>query len=547
MVEITPADLPALDAFLNSAMREERLLNARILNGQLRFLDSSGRTVSVGLHATSSLRFLCDGRITRSQNGQARAISTKTLLSELSADGGPTFQSRVLDSLAAIRAAPHSQGRASDWSFIDAEQALKAGHPFHPNPRSRDEMTTADARIYAPEQENRFRLTWIAARPDALVLSDDAAALFGQLAQADHITADDGFIPLPWHPWQGERLLASPDMQRLISNDQLRPLGKGGGDWAATSSMRCVHAWHVPFMVKTSLSLRLTNSTRHLSLKEVKRGLHVSDLLASDIGHQIRTAFPTLHIMGEPGFAALRGPSGEPMEETVTVLRDNPFRDPDRPGPVLLAALCEAQPNGYSALGALITAIGPDAAPTWFSRFLDNVIWPLLELRARHGLLFGAHQQNLMVGLSDGWPVAAWVRDCQGTGHLSSFHDSLTHACPGIGEGTENIVDAELGDGLVVYYVVINSVMNTLATLVLDGLATEADLLTIWRSFLTRARNTTPGDDTLYTRLLDRRTLTCKGNFATSQSGVNEADGDARGQLAAFFELPNPIKEALIA
>lgn len=547
MVEIRPAELPALDAFLNSALRENRLRDARVSSGQLSFSDRLGRTVSVGLHAASSLRLLCDGRITRAQDGQTKAISIKTLLSDLSADGGPAFQSRVLASFNAIRKTRPARGKASDWSFIEAEQALKAGHPFHPNPRSRDEMTTDDARIYAPEQENRFPLVWMAAKSATLILSEGAPALFSQLAQADHIPSTDGFISIPWHPWQADRLLSSPDIQHLIKSDQLRPLGEGSGNWAATSSMRCVHAWHAPFMVKTSLSLRLTNSTRHLSHKEVKRGLHVSDLLASDIGQQIRTNFPMLHILGEPAFAALRSPSGEVMDETITVLRDNPFRDSNAPGPVLLAALCEASPGGYSALGALIMTLGPNTAPTWFSRFLDTAIWPLLELRARYGLLFGAHQQNLMITLSDGWPVAAWVRDCQGTGHLASFHDRLTRSCRGIGEGTENIVDAELGDGLVIYYIVINSVMNTLSALVLDGLAKEADLLTIWRNFLIRAQITTTGDNTLYTRLLDRPTLTCKGNFTTSQRGVNEADGDARGQLATFFELPNPVRKALIA
>jgi N2-citryl-N6-acetyl-N6-hydroxylysine synthase len=100
-----------------------------------------------------------------------------------------------------------------------------------------------------------------------------------------------------------------------------------------------------------------------------------------------------------------------------------------------------------------------------------------------------------------------------------------------------------MGDGLLTYYVVVNTVMHTLATLVLDGVASEPGLIDIWRDALQRWQRETPGDPTLYTRLLERPGLTCKGNFSTSLSGVNEADGDAGGQLAAFLEIPNPVIE----
>ncbi len=539
------ADSAALDAFLNSALREGKLCDPQLDQTQLSFADPAGGRFLVGLRATSSLRFLSNGQVRHETGGTRTDSSADTLLATLAADGGPTFRARVLDSLDAIRAAPKPRRAPETWSFLEAEHALKAGHPFHPNPRSRDEMTAAEAHLYAPEQEGRFPLRWMAAAPDACIASPDAAALMRKLAESDGVHAPPARLLLPWHPWQSDRLLALPDIRRLIDNGQLHDLGPGSSDWGATSSMRCLHGWHAPFMVKTSLSLRLTNSTRHLSLREVRRGLHISNLLGSNLGRRIAQEFPTLHILGEPAFAALRGPSGDAMEETISVLRDNPFRDATTPGPHVLAALCEAPSEGRSPLGVLVASLGPEAAAPWFRRFLDVAIWPLLELRARHGLLFGAHQQNLMLQLSDNWPKAAWVRDCQGTGHLAGFHDKLTRACPGIGEGSENVVDAELGDGLMVYYVVVNSVLNTLATLVLDGLAREETLHDAWRQFLTRARNSTPGDPTLYDRLLTRPTLTCKGNFATSRSGVNEADGDARGQLASFFDLPNPLRETL--
>lgn len=538
----------AIDAFLNAALREGVLEASRIENGCLLFRDQHGCDVSIGIRAQSSLRFLFEKSAKRHNANGWENLSAYNLLSDLSEQSGPTFQTRVLDSLSAIQAAPERQGTADLWNFIEAEQALKSGHPFHPNPRSRDEMSDADAKQYAPEQEQRFPIRWLAAKPEVLIAGPSVEAQFRELATSDFGETDAEYVPIPWHPWQAKLLLQNPVIGSLIDTRALLDLGEGRGTWAATSSMRCIHAWHAPFMIKTSLSLRLTNSVRHLSMREVMRGIHISNLLQSDLGKQIQSEFPTLRILREPGYAALLDPTtGIALDETVVVLRDNPFQDARSPGPVLLAALCEASATGMSPLGQLICTLGPNAAQRWFERFLDVAIWPLLELRARYGLLFGAHQQNLMVALSEGWPDVAWVRDCQGTGHIDSFHDLLTTACPGIGEGSENVVTAELGDGLVIYYVVVNSVLNTLSTLVLDGLAEETALLEVWRAFLIRARAKTPGDDTLYTRLLNRPTLTCKGNFSTSSSGINEADGDARGQLATFFDLPNPILETIYA
>ena len=538
-------DLPALDAFINSVLRENRLIKARLQDSWLIFRDHHNDLVKIELKAHSSLRVLCSGKIIRGENSAAEHISIKQLLADLSSTGGDVFQARVLNSLEAIRAAPARAGRADTWTFQQAEQALKAGHTFHPNPRSRDEMTPSDAKRYAPEHGGKFSMRWVAARPDQLKINPGAETLFRQLAMTDVGASPNELIPLPWHPWQAKQLFQSASVQDLFATGDLQDLGEGLNSWTPTSSMRCIHAFHAPFMVKTSLSLRLTNSIRHLSLREVLRGIHVTGLLNSKLGQQIQCDFPSLNILGEPGYATLRDRSGVILDTTTVALRDNPFRSETLPGPVLLAALCEQSPHGMSPLGELVTRLGPDAATRWFTEFLNSVIWPILELRARYGLLFGAHQQNLMVGLTDGWPTAAWVRDCQGAGHLDSFTDRLSQGYPEIGEGTENTVDAELGDGLVIYYVVVNSVLNTLTTLVLDGLAKEQELYAIWREFLVRSCQQTPGDDTLYRRLLDRPTLTCKGNFATSISGVNEADGDASGLIATFFELDNPIMETL--
>ena len=160
-------DRPALDAFLNAALREGRLEGAAFDNGWLRFRDRTGEPFSVRVRARSSFRCLFDTPILAGGGADAQPISIEVLLATLSGSDA-TFQARVLDSLAAIRRTPPAPALTERWNFIEGEQALKAGHSHHPNPRSRDGMSEADAARYAPELGGRFRLLWLRADPDAL-------------------------------------------------------------------------------------------------------------------------------------------------------------------------------------------------------------------------------------------------------------------------------------------------------------------------------------------------------------------------------------------
>ena len=529
-------DIPALDAFLNAALREGVLSGARLDRTVLHQMvlriptGRGGLVIPVAGRSSFYWRFRPGLRLAGQPCSVARGLA---LLAE---PFGGAFALRVADSLRAIRRASslsdaHAPAR---WNFQQAEAAMKYGHPVHPNPRSRDEMDARDASRFAPEFGARFALTWLAAPRDRVAASADALARLARLADADGApkAPDPDLIRLPIHPWQ-----ARVQSER-IAGTGAQVLGEGGGEWRATASMRTLHGWHADVMLKLSLSLRLTNSTRVLQPREMRRGADLAALLDGAVGQELRSRFPQMHILREADHAALADMGGT-IAETLVSLRDNPFRDPHGRGPVMLGALCENTPGRGSALMRLI---GSGDARGWFRRFLDVAVLPLLELRATHGLLFGAHQQNMMIGLDDaGAPASVWLRDCQGTGHIDSFHPALARHCPDLGRDAENMVPATLGDDLLTYYVVVNGVMHLLSTLVLDGLADERDLLRDWRDFLIAARQDSRGERVLYDRLLDGGELACKGNFSTSRRGVNEADGGGDGQLASFLTLPNPI------
>ncbi|MDB6181777.1 IucA/IucC family protein [Paracoccus fistulariae] len=523
-------DLPALDAFLNAALREDMLADARFdANGLHVPTEQGDLVVPVAARAGFRTRFGAGLGLA------GRPCTVENALSLLAAPFGAVFAARVLDSLRAVRRAPAmtSQDDPARWNFRQAEAAMKYGHPCHPNPRSRDEMSVRDARRFAPEFGAEFALTWLAAPRDMVSATDGALARLSRLAKADGAPdCDAGLIRLPIHPWQ-----AGVEAHRIAAAGA-SVIGDGRGGWQATSSMRSLHGWHADVMPKMSLSLRLTNSTRILQPREMRRGADLARLLDGPVGQQLRARFPQMHILREADHAALTD-GRDIIPETLISLRDNPFRDPASPGPLMLGSLCETVPGGRSAMSRLIARRD---ARDWFRRFLQVGIAPLLELRATHGLLFGAHQQNMLVGLDHArMPNAIWLRDCQGTGHIDSFHAALARHCPDLGRDAENVVTAELGDALLTYYVVVNGVLHLMSTLALDGLADEDDLLRDWRDALIAARRDSRGERVLYDKLIEGEALPCKGNFRTSCRGVNEADGGGDGQLASFLTLPNPI------
>lgn len=511
------------------------------------------------------------------RDGSARVVSFAELVNLIASESGITggdagakalvFQRRVLDSLANIDDAlkhPCLGGAVfaeRDPSFIEAEQALRFGHGVHPTPRSRDEFTLEDTRRFAAEYGHGFALHWWSVSPQIVVegssrglaASDMAARLAADdpaIETAVRAQTDGGRALLPLHPWQAARLMLDPAIARLIKAGDIRPLGPAGSAWYATSSLRSIHAPHAAWMLKMSLNLRLTNSQRVIEPYECERGLEIDKLLAGTVGQRITAQFPSFQVMGEPGYLALRGEDGAPLRSTIVVFRDNPFRDGDSSAAVL-AALCEIGPDGSaSALATTVRRIAasegrePGAtALAWFERFLQSVAMPLLGVQADHGLLFGAHQQNIVVGLDGGWPVRLHFRDCQGTGYVREFLPRLAEQAPDVRLEAGHVFDSPYAARLAGYYLIVNSVFSVIAALALAGLASEERLLAALRDALSDLAAQPLRDRTCLDYLLTSPTLVSKGNFMICFRNINE-NTDVTDPLAGYVALPNPFAGA---
>ncbi|WP_245641110.1 IucA/IucC family protein [Streptomyces megasporus] len=494
---------------------------------------------------------------------------------------------RVLDSarrtavhLARRRAEP--PGTRGPTPFLDAEQALLLGHPFHPAPKSREGASETELAAYSPETRGSFPLYWFAAHPDVVVgESADGRPVADLLrAQAVGVEVPDGTVPVPAHPWQAREATARPEVAALVDAGLLRPVGQAGPVWHPTSSVRTVHRPDAEVMFKLSLGMRITNSRRDNRRGELRLGVRAARLLAASAPGR---PGPAAWLRAEhPGFGVLRdfawvsvgadGPGAGTGAETgtgadtatgaetglETAIRDNPFRGgagdalcvaglvAERTGPgdgsppPYRAPLCEAVERAARVLG-----VSPaEASARWLARYLDVLVVPLIRLRARYGIALEPHHQNTLVALDRaGLPVAGWCRDSQGYYVAASHAAGLDRLLPGVAEGVELVFDDAFVDERVAYYLGVNNLLGLIGALGSLGLADEEELLRVARDALERMRATEPGAKGLLDLLLDAPVLRCKGNFLTCVDGLDELVGDVHTQ-SVYIDLPNPLAEA---
>ncbi|AZM59669.1 MULTISPECIES: IucA/IucC family protein [unclassified Streptomyces] len=444
--------------------------------------------------------------------------------------------------------------------FLAAEQALLLGHPLHPDPKSREGLSDAEAEQYSPELRGSFPLHWLAVAP-SLLATDSAWTERGRPVTAPRLTArlagaglplPDGYAALPVHPWQLRHVRHRRETAALLDAGLLRDLGSRGAPWHPTSSVRTVHRTGAPAMLKLSLALRITNSRRENLRKELHRGVEVHRLLRTGLSQQWRAAHPGFDIVRDPAWVAVNAPDGDPVPGLDAVIRHNPFWPHD--DVVCVAGLVSPRPRPgggamRSRLAEIITRLAartgrpPGAvAAEWFLRYLEHAVRPVLWFDAAAGIALEAHQQNTLLLLdADGWPAGARYRDNQGYYFRASRRAELDARLPGIGEHSDTFVPDAVTDERFAYYLGVNNVLGLIGAFGSQGLADEALLLAAFRRFLTGVRAGPAGNrGTLPARLLDSPQLRCKANLLTRLHGLDELAGPVDTQ-SVYVTIANPL------
>ena len=470
------------------------------------------------------------------------------------------FQKRLKNSIDNIAAfienrddLAYEKWRAPD--FLSSEQALILGHNFHPTPKSREHLNHQDMMTYCPEPKGSFELSWFAIDKSLLYLQSSqtlqssgepfpSRSVFNTLNSADH--DDDSKIFFPVHPIQEKGLLKKDWFKHDISSGRIVRTGCESGPWFPTSSVRAFYHSEAPYMIKSSLDIRLTNSFRRLNIQEAYRGLIFQDIMCSDLLKPFHERHPHFDILHEPAFGVLKDQNGIPDDQSLIVFRQNPFRSGQQNQICMLATLTQDHPTkGMPLLIQMIRNLSADnsltlneAASLWFDKFLRIAMQPLLELACEYGIFGSSHQQNMLIKFEGNLPVKSYFRDCQGTAYLADFLPDLLRKTR-ITQKDCLVFSDEVSFHLFGYYYFFNSCFSVVSTLACYLPVTEINLLNQLKDFLVTLKQKQYRDCRFIDHFLSSRTLMTKSNFLCSTYNIQEST--MMNPLDIYIEKPNPL------
>ncbi|HEX4812801.1 MAG TPA: IucA/IucC family protein [Nonomuraea sp.] len=328
------------------------------------------------------------------------------------------------DVTAALLAARQAAPPPAD-PFLRSEQALVAGHRYHPAPKARGGAGPEEWLRYAPEAHAAFTLPLLGVPPELLVEEGDTSALdpadgaaAGSAAGSAGAVAGSaagaagGLVVLPAHPWQLELLggLRAGPVRRLGRTAPAVP----------TASIRTVYLPGPDLFLKFSLDVRITNDVRRLWLRDLRRLAVVAELVDRAFDG-LPAHVPRPAVLRDRGYrsADLGGDGGEAL---AVIVRDGLGRHV-RPGltPLMAAGISEGFP------GNPLDGLDEDMALAWWERYLEHVVPPVLHAYLRHGVVLECHLQNVLVAVDGrGQPAQVLHRDHEGVRIVAGRHAGLS-------------------------------------------------------------------------------------------------------------------------
>lgn len=461
----------------------------------------------------------------------------------------PEFMRAVFDSNAQISKLMRTQQSHDRVStFLAAERSLAFGHWLHPTPKSRDGMTDWHLNTYAPEFGGSFQLVFFAAHHSIVRAKSADVDTQTMLRDLPGMPTDIDLRPdeclIPAHPLQADALMLRQDIQALMRAGMLRRLGRMGGTFAATSSVRTVYAADCPWMLKFSIPVRLTNSLRATKRNELDVGVTMARLMEKLSFNRNSAVF---QIINDPAYLTIDIP-GQRESGFELILRDNPFpAGKDRNVFNLAALTADPMPGDVSLLAQAVTetaqthgvAVGR-MARTWFDAYLSCCFDPLLNLYDTQGIALEAHQQNALVRLDGGLPVAGYFRDNQGYLVARQALPRLARLVPEISDLAVLAYDTAHINSRLAYYLVVNQIFAVIRRLGRDGLTTEQVLLAQMVRHLQGRHAGLDGPGAGFiAHLLTAPSLQTKANLLTRVQDIDELE--EAEQEGLFVDMPNPI------
>ncbi|GGE06529.1 siderophore biosynthesis protein SbnE [Marinithermofilum abyssi] len=429
-----------------------------------------------------------------------------------------------------------------------SEQSLLFGHPFHPTPKSSEGFSADDLALYAPELGADFRLHYFAVHPDRikeefLVDADLYPASVSEGARFRLGETAAHFQLLPCHPWQAEFLKKQSAFRQWMEAGDIMELGPLGEPVYPTSSVRTVCDPDHGLQWKLPINVRITNFVRVNPLEHLQRSLDASRVV---MNRRTGWKFPDFHVLAETGYRTIqaRTPEEEKLVESFSVLfREHPFVQKDA-GAMVVASLLEERGRALepAIIQALRNAGGEKGVPlsaslmqTWFRRYLDRFLKPVLAVWIHDGISLEAHVQNTMVHLEEGWPAGVYIRDMEGVSISRERAEELDFYGV-LSERSPVLYSDEEAWSRLKYYVLTNHLGHVIHILAYYGQRDELELWSGVREALAEWKELHTERGSRYIRdLLENPALPAKANLI---SRFQE-----RGERPSYIPVPNPIRE----
>ncbi|WP_138498735.1 IucA/IucC family protein [Nostoc sp. PA-18-2419] len=445
-------------------------------------------------------------------------------------------------------------------NFIETEQALVFGHPLHPTPKSHQGFTQNELATYSPELKGRFPLHYFRAHQSIVqsgsALPQTAIELIKAELLADtwvdenfkiNYCRQDEYALLPVHPWQANFLCHQAVVQQLLNQGLLQDLGLQGRDFMPTSSIRTVYHPDARFMLKLSLNVKITNSMRAISYKELKRAVELYQLLNTEVGNQLSDRFPQFYIIREPAYITLKI-DGEPSSGFASLLRENVFPANPATDVTCLISLCQdAMLNYGSRLTNIINLLAEreqrttnEVSRDWFRRYLTISLEPILWLYFTYGIGLEAHQQNSVLQLQDGYPYRFFFRDNQDYYCHPAFSEHLDSILPGFSNRSHTVCkNTVAADERLAYYFFNNNLLGLINAFGVGGLVDEQVLLAEVKIALNKYAHIEQDSSKLLHQLRQRQ-WRCKANLLSRFHDIDEMHSSLATH-SIYVTIDNPF------
>ncbi|MDY7560873.1 IucA/IucC family protein [Pseudomonas sp. CCC3.2] len=327
-----------------------------------------------------------------------------------------------------LRHATHDSPRPKD-SLLNSEQHQIWGHALHPTPKSREGISRAALLACSPEVGACFELHWFRVDP-ALIQhqGDDPRSTLQHLCGG----RDDLY---PCHPWEVERILVDPLVQRVQQKGLLEYLGPLGMALYPTSSVRTLYHPELAYFLKFSMHVRLTNCVRKNAWYELDSAVALTRLLAPVMAELAHT-MPDFLLMPEPAASTLDLSAFGTLEqarevtECFGILYRQNLSEATRARyqPQVAMALFTWDLQGRSVCQRLVEQCAKqlginqaDATLRWLDGYARQLLGGVMQCLFRLGVVLEPHLQNTVIGFdNDGLPCRVWIRDLEGTKLVAS-------------------------------------------------------------------------------------------------------------------------------